>query len=726
MARHIYFRVIALAIGWLTTISVGWAAGPAYYSTTGEAEALRTCITVFPVATVCSGDVDNSESAADTDLNGNFATMRPPTAAGSLFPVSLRLGLNGVVPRNYRAGLVIGSSTGVSAVGTIRIRTYLKVGNTVTPKESKDVTSLAGAILGTTTPGRIEFIAKEPFNQVEIEVGALLGVAYRVNVYYAYGIDANVVETARGVVSRFPNPASGTAYSTQVVDNGVTVCVNSNVANPERAADNDLANFATFNTVASVSCPNTLRVKLENAAPRGFYAGFVVGRQGLADLQALGSLRVTTFLNGEPQETVTGLDLLQVTVLPDGNYQVSFPTNRAFDEVQLTRSSLLGALDNLNVYYGFGIEPSAFRDQDPVRSDFASGSGQFQGRRDGVVLVDLNDTTSIVNGERAADANLNNFAVIRTGLAGVLSRTALQVNLNGAGQAGNAAGAVIRQGTGLLNTEALNNITLRTYNAAGQLLETASGSTLLSQALLPNGQVEVYFNTTQDFARVEVEVASTAAVLARTLVYQVFAEDKMSGFPATITAAGPLPVELVAFTAQASGPAVLVAWRTASERNNQYFEIERALTPSTGFTSVGRVAGSGTSNGRSYTFRDETAAATQAPTLYYRLRQVDIDGTPEYSPVVAVSWKKAKQAAISLYPNPATQSSTVRVSFANSSDTNAATFTIYDMRGVLMRQVPAGKLMLQGDNLPAGLYYVVVTDTEGRTLGSERLVVTGQ
>ncbi|WBA40781.1 T9SS type A sorting domain-containing protein [Hymenobacter canadensis] len=539
-------------------------------------------------------------------------------------------------------------------------------------------------------------------------------------------MDANIVETAKGVVSRFPNPAAGTAYSTQVVDNGVTVCVNSNVANADRAADTDLTNFATFNTVLGVSCPNTLRVKLEAAVPRGFYAGFVVGRQGLADLQALGSLQIRTFLNGEPRETVSGLGLLQVTALPGDKYQVSFPTNRAFDEVQLTRSSLLGLLDNLNVYYGFGIEPSAFRDQDPIRSDFASGVGKFQGSRNGVALVTLNDTTIIVNGERAADADLNNFAVIRTGLLGVLSRTSLRVDLNGAGQAGNAAGAVIRQGTGLLNTQLLNAITLRTYNAAGQLLETASGSTLLNQSLLTNGQVEVYFNTTQDFAKVEVEVSSTAAVLARTLVYQVFAEDKLSGFPATITPTGPLPVELVAFTAQAAGPAVQVAWRTASERNNQYFEVERALNPASGFTPIGRVAGSGTSNGRSYSFRDETAAATQAATLYYRLRQVDTDGTPEYSPVVAVSWKSTTQTAISLYPNPAAQSSTVRVSLTNSSEAAAvAVLKIYDMRGVLLRQLPADKLTLQGENLPAGLYHVVLTSAQGQTIGSQRLVVTG-
>ncbi|AII52355.1 hypothetical protein N008_10245 [Hymenobacter sp. APR13] len=572
----------------------------------------------------------------------------------------------------------------------------------------------------------MEFVTEKQFNRIEIEARSLLSVGYDLRVYYAYGVDANIQETVRGVLSRFPTPIENTHYSTRVVDNGVTVCLNSNVDFPDRAADTDLTNFATFRTIAGVSCPNTLRVKLEAAVPREFYAGFVVGLQGLADVNALKGMQIRTFLNGEPRETVTGVDLVQVNVLPGGKYRVSFPASRAFDELQLTRSGLLTVLDNLNVYYGFGIEPSAFRDQNPIRSDFASGANKFSAYRDGLLQVDLNDTTVVANGERAADTDLTNFAVMRSGLLSVLSRTALRIDLNGSGQAGNAAGAVIRQGTGLLNTALLDAVTLRTYNDAGQLLETATGSKLLTQALLTNGKVEVYFNTTQDFTKVELEVSAPAFLLARTLVYYVYAEDKPQSDQATIVAPGPLPVELVAFTAQAAGSAVQLAWRTASERNNQYFEIERAQNSTTGFVAVGRVEGSGTSNGRSYTFRDETAAATQATTLYYRLRQVDVDGTPEYSPVVAVSWKNTQQTAITLYPNPATQSSTVRVNLTNNSEaTTAATLSVYDMRGVLLRQVPADKMALPSQDLPAGIYHVVVAGAQGQVLGSQRLVVTG-
>lgn len=715
---------------WLLTVSISKAAGPAYYSTTGDAKEFRRCTGVGQFL-VCAGEVDSPENAADTDLNGNFATLRPSILAASLFPVSLQLGLSGTVPKNHRAGVVLGSSTGLSVIGTIRIQTYLKTGNTLTPKESIDVTSLAQAVLGTTRPGRVEFIAKEPFNLVEVEAGALLGVAYRVNVYYAYGVDANIVETAKGVLSRFAAPVLGAQYSTRVVDNNVTVCLNSNVANPERAADALLTNYATLNTVLGVSCPNTLRVKLEAQAPRGYYAGFVVGKQSLADIQALGSLRVSTFLNGEPQQTVTGLGLLQVAALPNNQYQISFPASSAFDEVQLMRSSGLSLLDNLDVYFGFGIEPTAFRDQLPVLSNFASGAGQFEVRNNAAVqacvLCGTSDTTNVANGARAADANLGDYAAIRTGLVSVLASTALRLNLNGAGEAGNAAGAVLSQGNSLLNTQVINNITINTYDASGNLLESASGANLLNQGLLPNGLSEVYFNTTQAFSKVEVTVRSAAAVLARTRVYFAFAEDKPLGFPTTITALAPLPVELVSFTAQVAGPAVEAAWRTASERNNAYFVVERALQAKDGFVAVGQVAGSGTSTGRSYRFRDETAAATRATMLYYRLRQVDTDGTQEYSPVVVVSMKSAKPSALTLYPNPAARSSTVRVSFVGVEISSASVLRVYDVRGVLLRELPAmpPTSTLQGEDLPAGLYHVVLLGAQAQLLGSRRLVVMG-
>ena len=120
----------------------------------------------------------------------------------------------------------------------------------------------------------------------------------------------------------------------------------------------------------------------------------------------------------------------------------------------------------------------------------------------------------------------------------------------------------------------------------------------------------------------------------------------------TLTGLSPLPVELTVFTATADGPAaVRLAWATASEKNSARFEVERSADGET-FVSIGAVAAAGSSSGpRRYELLDARLPAGAA-LLYYRLRQVDRDGTFSYSPVRAVALKGAG-AGLALFPNPA-------------------------------------------------------------------------
>ena len=114
----------------------------------------------------------------------------------------------------------------------------------------------------------------------------------------------------------------------------------------------------------------------------------------------------------------------------------------------------------------------------------------------------------------------------------------------------------------------------------------------------------------------------------------------------------PLPVELVAFTATAEGPvAVRLAWATASEKNSAAFEVERSAD-GTAFTRIGTVAAAGSSGApRSYALRDGLLPVG-SPVLYYRLRQVDADGTAAYSPVRTVVLR-GQPGGLTLAPNPA-------------------------------------------------------------------------
>ena len=123
---------------------------------------------------------------------------------------------------------------------------------------------------------------------------------------------------------------------------------------------------------------------------------------------------------------------------------------------------------------------------------------------------------------------------------------------------------------------------------------------------------------------------------------------------ATATPVGPLPVALTAFEAKAAGADVRLAWGTASEVNNAYFEVERSLDGQA-FGPVGRLAGHGTTLAAStYAYLDAGVASRASSLVYYRLRQVDQDGTSTYSPVRTVRLAAASAVAgLGLYPNPA-------------------------------------------------------------------------
>ena len=131
------------------------------------------------------------------------------------------------------------------------------------------------------------------------------------------------------------------------------------------------------------------------------------------------------------------------------------------------------------------------------------------------------------------------------------------------------------------------------------------------------------------------------------------------------TIAAPLPVQLAAFTAQAAngGRDARLAWTTASELNNAYFEVERSLDGAA-FSKIGEVAGQGNkATATTYSFADQGIGQRAAGLVYYRLRQVDADGTAAYSPVRTVSFGAAGAMVLaSLYPNPAQAGTTLDLS----------------------------------------------------------------
>lgn len=109
------------------------------------------------------------------------------------------------------------------------------------------------------------------------------------------------------------------------------------------------------------------------------------------------------------------------------------------------------------------------------------------------------------------------------------------------------------------------------------------------------------------------------------------------------------PVKLLTFGATKFNSDILVKWETAQELNNSHFIIERS-TDGISFISVGQVKGNENSSIIvAYNFLDVNAPTVN---LYYRLKQVDLDGTFTYSDIVLVKAGKSNNGTISIFPNP--------------------------------------------------------------------------
>lgn len=165
----------------------------------------------------------------------------------------------------------------------------------------------------------------------------------------------------------------------------------------------------------------------------------------------------------------------------------------------------------------------------------------------------------------------------------------------------------------------------------------------------------------------------------------------------THTTGAPLPVVLESFRAKASGCAVTLDWTTGKELNFDHFDMER--NNGKGF---GRIAGiKALGDNSHYSFTDQDAPNGMNS---YRLKMIDADGTATYSDIAIARTDCAAQAAVKVYPNPA--SGLVHVSGLAA----GTTLRLIDATGrqVLEKSSMGAIETLDLSPLPAALYYVQV------------------
>lgn len=177
----------------------------------------------------------------------------------------------------------------------------------------------------------------------------------------------------------------------------------------------------------------------------------------------------------------------------------------------------------------------------------------------------------------------------------------------------------------------------------------------------------------------------------------------------------PLPVTWLGVQAQvvekeATTAQVNVSWKTASELNNAYFIVERSIDQQH-YVSLGRVEGAGTKLSiSSYNLVDATAPLG---TVYYRIRQVDLDGKTEVSPYAVIKTNGSTQRQLNIWPNP---SALGQAPALNVLAEEVLNLQVMDAQGKLVTTYTG---MLQDGQLPAavlpsipGVYYLNVVGAE--------------
>jgi fibronectin-binding autotransporter adhesin len=217
--------------------------------------------------------------------------------------------------------------------------------------------------------------------------------------------------------------------------------------------------------------------------------------------------------------------------------------------------------------------------------------------------------------------------------------------------------------------------------------------------------------------------AAASTAINSTSFFALASTNKVDN-PLTGTPPVPLPVRLVQFAATRQGAAVRVAWATASEHNSAYFVVQRSADGRT-FADVQRVAAQGGS-----TRRHDYATLDTAPLpglSYYRLRQVDTDGTAAYSPAVAVRFDEQQPAtpALVAYPNPAPAQG-FRV-LATDLGTTGGTVRVFNSVGRLVLTHAAAPGTTEASIEPrqplaSGLYFVTWQTAEGQKLTTKVVV----
>jgi Secretion system C-terminal sorting domain len=319
---------------------------------------------------------------------------------------------------------------------------------------------------------------------------------------------------------------------------------------------------------------------------------------------------------------------------------------------------------------------------------------------------------TITNQQNFSDADYTNYMQITIPVSASCTYT-VSAELNGTAPAGYYAGIYLG-GSSLSSLLGTLTLTIVTYYRGVQ----QESQSRFSQSLNGNAG-NIYFQTTKQFDSIALQISGLSMASALDLYYG-FASSNVPG------TASVLPVELTNFSGNLENDgSIQLNWGTAQEFNNNYFAVERSDERKI-FDSLGTIKGFGNSSvSHSYIFTDTNPASGMN---YYRLQQVNFDGSAFYSKVIGINNTSSSRFNVQVFPNPARYSIEVKAENARSGNYRVDLISL-DGKNIFIGQweVPGddfSRNILLNSGINAGIYILKLVNTTTGTVYSQKIILT--
>lgn len=300
------------------------------------------------------------------------------------------------------------------------------------------------------------------------------------------------------------------------------------------------------------------------------------------------------------------------------------------------------------------------------------------------------------------------------------------------GLAGSNGGDILKTSDGGVTWQTASNIPPLLSFASMNYCGLKDGSNTI-RMVVSDGSLNYYMYKTTDFGTTYTEETIPPAAVTGGIAHVVFLNANL-GFAAGgagvfLKYTGIVPVELTSFTATSLSGKVVLNWSTATETNNSGFEIQRKVNNQDVWTTIGFKKGNGTTTQpQSYSFTDDISGLN-ATSITYRLKQVDFNGTSQYSNEVLVDdIAPAKYSLSQNYPNPFNPTTEINYALPYSS---FVSLKVYNSLGQEVstlvnetKQAGSYRINFNAAGLPSGVYYYILrAGNENEFVQSNKMIL---